>query len=933
MFMLFSTIGIAASDFLCVNLSTIASILGMSESLAGVTFLAFGNGSPDVFSTFAAMSTHSGSLAVGELIGAASFITAVVAGSMALVRPFKVARKSFVRDVGFFVVAGGFSMGFLADGSLRPWECAAMIGFYVFYVCFVVLWHMYVGRRKRRKERDKAARSQSHTGDGQDLDIEGSSEEEDGTGEMRSLLSPDFGASEMPAVAIPAWKVQDEDVDDDTRDRYLKELQGEMQLSRPNRQRRNTIAPIRPSLVGALDFRSALQSLEKNKNFQEVPISLRRYSVDVENPFLSVPSIPGQASFDQMHDESSDLDLLKQKSRSGASVSGSGSGRARAVSANDPRSLKLDTTFRQDTVPEIDLSGPDGNELSREQTREISDAIAANQVLLSPRFSLSPPHSEHSSRAASPAPSGQRHPERDHLAPPTTDFYNPNYRHPHHGDVSPILSPGASPQLRPQIPRINLPESRQSRSGALSPISSPLSTPRYVEDDIRSIRSIRSMSRVGSISVRRQSTSDSLRPPPPSLSPDTAHTQSLLNDDEEPRVFKWWPYLLLPPPQVLFSTIFPTLYDWRDKNIWERSLGVIAAPSIFLLTLTLPVVEPDKDDDEDFPNPDLGLLSPEQSRSRSNTMATLPPDSPTHTEATNGATDSTKSKPAITKSPVVTFPDRDQSQQNKRQASDPHVHNVSNTPVSSPKEWSRWLLSTQTVLSPLFVVLIIWANIDDTLDLRNLLRPILFALLASLVLLAIIITTTTPTRPPKYRPLFCFLGFIVAMAWISTLANEVVGVLKAFGVILGISDAILGLTIFAVGSSLSDLVANITIARLGYPVMALSACFGGPMLNILLGIGIGGLYMTVKDSNHKHDKHPDRPIKYKPYEIEVSSTLMISGVTLLVTLIGLLIVVPMNGWRMDRKVGWGLVALWGLGTIGNVVVEVLGWGGDLELFR
>ena len=105
--LLFSTIGIAASDFFCINLSTIATILGMSESMAGVTFLAFGNGSPDVFSTFAAMSTDSGSLAVGELFGAAGFITAVVSGSMALIRPFHVARKSFVRDVGFFVVAAG----------------------------------------------------------------------------------------------------------------------------------------------------------------------------------------------------------------------------------------------------------------------------------------------------------------------------------------------------------------------------------------------------------------------------------------------------------------------------------------------------------------------------------------------------------------------------------------------------------------------------------------------------------------------------------------------------------------------------------------------------------------------------------------------------------------------------------------------------------
>lgn len=70
---LFSFIGITASDFFCPNLSTIATYLGLNESTAGVTFLAFGNGSPDVFSTFAALKGGTFSLAVGELIGAATF--------------------------------------------------------------------------------------------------------------------------------------------------------------------------------------------------------------------------------------------------------------------------------------------------------------------------------------------------------------------------------------------------------------------------------------------------------------------------------------------------------------------------------------------------------------------------------------------------------------------------------------------------------------------------------------------------------------------------------------------------------------------------------------------------------------------------------------------------------------------------------------------
>jgi len=35
--------------------------------------------------------------------------------------------------------------------------------------------------------------------------------------------------------------------------------------------------------------------------------------------------------------------------------------------------------------------------------------------------------------------------------------------------------------------------------------------------------------------------------------------------------------------------------------------------------------------------------------------------------------------------------------------------------------------------------------------------------------------------------------------------------------------------------------------------------------------------------------------------------------------------------KMDRKIGLGMIILWSLSTIGNVIVEVMGYGGDLKL--
>lgn len=933
--LLFSTIGIAASDFFCVNLSTIASILGMSESMAGVTFLAFGNGSPDVFSTFAAMKTHSGSLAVGELIGAAGFITAVVAGSMALVRPFKVARKSFVRDVGFFIVAASFSMVFLADGHLHLWECAVMVGFYVFYVIIVVFWHWYLRRKSRRRALEDAARGHFHTPGTDEAEDEPYHDEDDedaapnrSRAPTRTISANDF--DNLERAGSPMLRPMDEeaDADDETRDRYLAEISSNMRVSRPKPgERRNTVNPIRPSLVGALEFRAVLSSLQKSRNIQTIPINLRRYSDDPtftaaqQQDNLSTASNPEINLNDvDTHDVASDASL-----RPSIDAERTGPNRIRAVSANDAVGLRLDTNALQ-RPPQIDFLGATPPRYAGLRIPGATAEDGARERSPSPparNLSVPQADDEFGYLSTSPAPMSplQHRRSGDLLAPPGDDFFGVGAQH---DNASPSKD---LPWMigKPRTPRIQIPRSPGSQS---SRASSPLSPfPAYHDDP----------------NFVPRSRANSIRLPPPSIGSESTFHQNFYQE-AEPKPTRWWPYKILPTPQVLVSTLFPTLYSWKDKNFWEKLLGIVAAPSVFLLAITLPIVEIDKDDDDvpETVDPDPGLLTPDHARPRRGSSLTiLPPASPPMKANNNG---DAPDPPNIRKhgnhgigSPAIniTEPENGMATQptqipnRERSNAIPQTPETPQAPPSSPKEWNRWLVATQIFTAPIFIVLLLWANTDPNLSIRNLLLPCLYALIGSLLVFAILVLTTTPDQAPKHRYLLCFLGFIVSIAWISTIANEVVGVLKAFGVILGISDAILGLTIFAVGNSLGDLVADITVARLGYPVMALSACFGGPMLNILLGIGLSGLYMTIQKGEKSHEKHPGRPMKFKPYQIEVGRTLLVSGITLLITLAGLLVVVPLRGWWMDRKVGWGLIILWSISTIGNVVVEVVGWGNEV----
>ncbi|MCJ1323169.1 hypothetical protein MMC15_008523 [Xylographa vitiligo] len=925
--LLFSTIGIAASDFFCVNLSTIATILGMSESMAGVTFLALGNGSPDVFSTFAAMSTNSGSLAVGELIGAAGFITAVVAGSMALVRPFRVARQSFVRDVGFFVVAASFSMVFLADGHLHLWECAVMVSFYLFYICFIFIWHWYLGRQRTKTETEQLARDTFVAADEEVSRTVGDVDHQVGRGRCASRRTTLDNFAALERGTSPFDAETDEEADDDTRDRWMAEIRRNMRVIRPGvGERRNTGNPIRPSLVGALEFRAILSSLNRSRNYRAIPIGLRRYSDD---PAFTLTQ--QQQNFSAQHMSSSEqppegIHHVIANNLGRSAVEGERSARARAVSTNDVTGLSMDPdgTYRS-SLPRIDLLGPTPPGSATLQVPEFSnDNESESGPLVSelnPRLggdSVCGSERSHQRSLKLHSPSGGENAAHD----------------PHYGSAMDTQRLFTNPLLLP--PR-TLP--RRHDSALLSPSTAGSSLvmpfPPYHDDPDAS-----------------PSSAPSIRQRSPSMS-----SRSIVDctggQEMAPQRLRWWSYKLLPPPNVLASTLCPTLYSWNDKSIGEKFLAVIAAPSVFLLAITLPVVETDKMDENPGSGADNSHLGSSNGKSlppQSNIPTIIPP-TPSEAELANhlsghedpsmlsggsqqqgGSQTSEEYAELYGRGKTNVWSDNGQHLTNSPDASsqklDPFGIDGFYSPTESPcmsKDWNRWLLCTQLFTAPLFVGAIVWANVDTSLSLRSLLLSSLCILIGSLLALAALLLMTNDSHPPRYRVLLCFVGFIVSIAWISTIANEVVGVLKAFGVIFGISDAILGLTIFAVGNSLGDLVADVTVARLGYPVMALSACFGGPMLNILLGIGLSGLYMTIRDGNRKHIQHPGRPLKYKPYQVEVDGTLLISGITLLVTLVGLLVAVPLNNWVMDRRIGWGLIALWCLSTIGNVGVEVSGW--------
>ncbi|CAH8531095.1 unnamed protein product [Dicrocoelium dendriticum] len=120
-------------------------------------------------------------------------------------------------------------------------------------------------------------------------------------------------------------------------------------------------------------------------------------------------------------------------------------------------------------------------------------------------------------------------------------------------------------------------------------------------------------------------------------------------------------------------------------------------------------------------------------------------------------------------------------------------------------------------------------------------------LLVGLILALVVYLTSKWNEPPRlyHRPFFATLGFVTSIIWIYALAHELVNSLETLGIVWEISEAILGLSIMALASSIGDIMANCLLARNGYPRIAYSACIGSPLFNLLLG---AGLSYTIKIS-------------------------------------------------------------------------------------
>ncbi|KAF1807671.1 Sodium/calcium exchanger protein-domain-containing protein [Mucor lusitanicus] len=749
--LLFGAVSVVAADFFCPNLQTISSRLQLSESMAGVTVLAFGNGSPDLFSTFTAMNSGSGSLAIGELIGAAFFIVSVVSGCMGIIRPFRSKRITFMRDASFLTGAIMILTWIVYHQRICWYHGLILICYYITYVIVVVMGaYRFPGAETPALPEPKS------------VIMEHCNTEELLTETSRLLQSTPDGPLRLD-IPIHGFQSQEH------LGHVIRPVSpNSSHLSRRSSLHIDSYFPRTTSTNGSISSR-----LYRHAMSPRVGIRTSLFSaIEFQEQVASIK----RANSTQLYPHKRDTSSVLRQRHTQASVPCISAARQRQESADH-----LLTTAH--LMPNSSTRTPESSYTNN--NNDYFTYISASQQ---------------NHRLASPNPNESSNEDR------------------------PI------PEIRLAPP--NLEEQQQQPLDNVS-----IHVPFKNQDELK-------------ISV----------------------SMSMVVDD-------------------VCCTLFPTLQDWSSKTAFAKLSALVAVPLVLIFTLTLPVAEGDevKVDDIEVLAPATTTTNEPQTNQQIVVI--------TSSSAGEGETPTRATAPAASKS-YLTVPTSERSIS--------ELNTDEDLPLLIEEDegqlgWCRWLVAVQAVCATTFVTSVMALNGFVPAF------GILVGFFIGCVLSCLVLYKTKANEAPTWHWMLSFVGFVIALNWIFLLANEMVGLLQALGAIFDISEAIMGLTIFALGNSVGDLVANTAIAKMGFPTMAISACYAGPLLNMVLGVGISSTYQTW--------------VTGKPYELDIAPTILISSAGLITVLLSTLIVVNINGYHINSGLGWWMIIVYLTCTVVNVLIE------------
>ena len=197
---LVSIMSSTAENHFMPALQYLSKELRLSPALAGVTLLAFGNASPDIFTSIAALRSGDSALALSAVIGAVCFNTSITLAGILLVKyPIHaqfVSPPDFYRDVLALLTVSGVVAILAHMQSLVIAEAFLFILAYIIYVATIV----YMAKQKEKEEKTGTFSINLH--ENQEYSTDYGTLPEGGIGTRETIIRPTSGSVGMLRVIM-----------------------------------------------------------------------------------------------------------------------------------------------------------------------------------------------------------------------------------------------------------------------------------------------------------------------------------------------------------------------------------------------------------------------------------------------------------------------------------------------------------------------------------------------------------------------------------------------------------------------------------------------------------------------------------------------------------------------------------------------------------
>ncbi|XP_051513812.1 sodium/potassium/calcium exchanger 3-like isoform X3 [Myxocyprinus asiaticus] len=162
---------------------------------------------------------------------------------------------------------------------------------------------------------------------------------------------------------------------------------------------------------------------------------------------------------------------------------------------------------------------------------------------------------------------------------------------------------------------------------------------------------------------------------------------------------------------------------------------------------------------------------------------------------------------------------------------------------------------------------------------------------------------------PRWERWF-MVTFVASILWIAVFSYLMVWMVTIISFTLDIPDVVMGITFLAAGTSVPDCMASLIVARQGMGDMAVSNSIGSNIFDILLGLGFPWALRTLV-------------VDYGSTVFINSKGLVYSVILLLASVFLTVLSVHLNHWRLDRRLGLGLMFLYAIFLLCSICFEKL----------